>query len=359
MHQWKRLIFISVAFAAVFLFSSSRVAAEGEPEGSFPSWEERWFLQLHNRARCDPQHEMVACGADCAEAACYTPAKPLTWTVELNRAARFHSTNLTSSGCSMKHNSPCTVVANIDSLYPATCDGATSCACVPSTDDCSSAGGTNTWDRIDLFGTSGYGENIAGTNTDLNPIFYQWLFEPTGDETCGFHSNYDNGHRHNILNEENYINSVGIGMAGNYTTADFGAGPASGKIPSGSHYPRQAASVEVWTNWYDAEGPSVAAVNVDGVCHTMSLERGTATNGAWMATVAGVGSGCHRYYFEFRDSGDAPVIYPTTGSLAIGSGGGCPDWDIARPASCLASGDGIFSDGFESGNTDRWSSREP
>jgi len=359
MHQWKRFIFISVAFAAVFLFSSSRVAAEGEPEGSFPSWEERWFLQLHNRARCDPEHEMDACGTDCAEAACYTPAKPLTWTVELNRAARFHSANLTSSACSIKHNSPCTVVANIDSLYPDTCDGSTSCACVPSTEDCSWTGGTDTWARITLFGTTGYGENIVGASSDLNLIFYIWLYEPTGNASCGFHANADNGHRYNILNEENHINSVGIGMAGSYATGDYGAGPAAGKIPSGSHYPRQAASVEVWTNWYDAEGPSVAAVNVDGVCHTMSLERGTATNGAWMATVAGVGSGCHRYYFEFRDSGDAPVIYPTTGSLAIGSGGGCPDWDITRPASCLAPGDGIFSDGFDSGNTDRWSSREP
>jgi hypothetical protein len=359
MHRWIRLIAISAVFAAVFFVWLNRAAAEGEPDGSFPSWEERWFLQLHNRARCDPQHEMDVCGTDCAESACYTPAKPLTWTVQLNRAARFHSANLTSSGCSIKHNSPCTVVANIDSLYPDTCDGSTSCACVPSTEDCSALGGTDTWARIGLFGTSGYGENIIGASPDLNYIFYLLLFEPTSDGSCGFHANYDNGHRFNILNEENYINSIGIGLAGNFTTADFGAGPTPGKIPSGSHYPRQAPSVEMWTNWYDAEGPSVAAVNVGGVCHTMSLERGTAPNGAWTATVTGVGSGCHRYFFEFRDSEDAPVYHPTTGSLAIGSGGGCPDWDIARPASCLTPGGGIFSDGFETGNTGQWSSSEP
>jgi uncharacterized protein YkwD len=357
MRRWWRFIAFFIASAAIISGSPNQVAAEGEPDGSFPSWEERWFLQLHNRARCDPQYEMDVCGSACAEAACYSPAKPLTWTVELNRAARFHSANLTDSGCGMKHNSPCTLVSNIDSLYPDSCDGATSCACVPSTENCSPTGGT-TWPvRIGLFGTTGSGENIANSNPDPNVPFYQWLFEPTANSSCGFRS--DNGHRYNILSELSYINSVGIGMAGNYTTADFGPGPAAGKIPSGSHYPRQAASVEIWTNWYDSQGPSVAAVNVEGVCHTMSLERGTSTNGAWMATVSGVGSGCHRYYFEFRDSEDTPATYPTTGSLAIGSGGGCPDWDIARPTSCLVRGEGIFSDGFETGSTNRWSSSEP
>ena len=155
------------------------------------------------------------------------------------------------------------------------------------------------------------------------------------------------------------MNSVGIGMTGDFVTADFGAGPATGKIPSGSHYPRQAASIEMWANWYDAASPDEAAVNVEGVCHEMSLERGSATNGAWMAEVTDVGSGCHRYYFEFRDSEGAIVTYPTTGSLAVGSGGACPDWDGSRPDSCLAPGEAIFSDGFETGSTAQWSAAVP
>ena len=359
MHRCKRIVAISLAAVAVNTVSSLQAMAEGEPDGPFPSWEERWFLQLHNRARCDPQFEMDVCGADCAEAACYSPAKPLTWKAELNRAARFHSANLTDSVCSMKHYSPCTLVSNIGSLYPDTCSGGMSCACEPSTENCAVFGGTDTWTRIGYFGATGYGENIAGADPDLNAIFYVWLYEPTSNSACGFHGNADNGHRYNILTELSYVNSVGIGMAGSYTTSDFGAGSSPGKIPSGSHYPRQSSSVELWTNWYDAEGPSVAAVNVGGVCHTMSLERGTLANGAWMATVTGVGSGCHRYYFEFRDSGDTPITYPTTGSLAIGQGGGCPDWDISRPPSCLTPGGGIFSDGFETGNLSRWSSSAP
>ena len=80
-------------------------------------------------------------------------------------------------------------------------------------------------------------------------------------------------------------------------------GSAPTKIPSGAHYPQQAATVAAWANWYDTAGPSPAAVNVDGTCTAMTLQRGTQTNGAWSATVTGVGSGCHRYYFSFRRCG--------------------------------------------------------
>ncbi len=333
-------------------------AAEGEPDGTFPNWEERWIHQLINRARSDPQAELAAC-TGCAEAACYSPAKPLSWTAELNRAARFHSANLTDAGCSLQHYSPCTIVTNIDTLYPDSCDGATSCACVPGTVVCGSVGGTDSWDRINLFDTSGYGENIAGSSSDPSIPFYIWLFEQTSSAACGFHVLGDNGHRYNILTDLSYVKSVGNGHSGNVVTSDFGAGTTPGRIPSGSHHPRQAATVELWANWYDTAGPSAAAVNVAGACHPMALERGTSTNGAWMVEATGLGSGCHRYYFEFQDSVGTVVTYPTTGSLAIGSGGTCPPWDATRPDPCLGSSDSIFADGFEDGNTLRWDNTVP
>ncbi|MGZ4810098.1 MAG: hypothetical protein ACXV7D_12300, partial [Thermoanaerobaculia bacterium] len=50
-----------------------------------------------------------------------------------------------------------------------------------------------------------------------------------------------------------------------------------------------------------------------------------------------VASGCHRYYFSFTDSTGAVVTYPTTGSLGIGSGASCPDWESSRlNSSCSA-----------------------
>ena len=106
-------------------------------------------------------------------------------------------------------------------------------------------------------------------------------------------------------------------------------------------------------------GAAAAAVNVEGTCHPMTLGRGSATNGAWMAEVTGVAPGCHRYYFEFQDSVGTVVTYPTTGSLAIGSGGSCPAWDASRPDPCLGTSDSIFADGFETGSTLRWSNTIP
>jgi hypothetical protein len=66
---------------------------------------------------------------------------------------------------------------------------------------------------------------------------------------------------------------------------------------------------------------------IDGRCVSLSLKRGTPQNGAWSATATGVGSGCHRYYFSFIDSTGTEVTYPATGSLAIGTGAACADWD--------------------------------
>jgi hypothetical protein len=64
----------------------------------------------------------------------------------------------------------------------------------------------------------------------------------------------------------------------------------------------------------------------------MALGRGAPENGAWKADVDGVGSGCHRYYFVFRDADGELMSYPQTGSLGIGPAGSCADWSDERPA---------------------------
>ncbi len=299
--------------------------AVGEPVNGFPNWAERVIHEWINRARVDPQFEMNACGSNCVERACYSAMPPLTWNEDLNRSARFHSDELVRQGY-FAHDSACTVVSNIDSIYPTSCNGAATCACVGGTKACSPTC-TAWWQRVELFGGSPSGEIIASPS-DPNQAFYLWLFEPGDTTSCQFTG--ANGHRWLILTS---TGAVGTGVSG-YSTGDFGSGTAPTKIPSGSHYPQQAASVAMWANWYDTAGPSAAAVNVDGACTAMTLQHGTATNGAWSATVTGAGSGCHRYYFSFRDAGGTTVTYPTTGSLAIGSGTGCPDWASTQPAAC-------------------------
>ena len=290
----------------------------GESINGFPNWSERVLLEWINRARVDPQAEMSACGPRCAEAACYKPVAPLTWTEALNRSARFHADEMVRQGY-FAHDSKCPIVSNINSLYPAGCDGSPSCACSGGALNCGTAGCTPWTGRIALFGGSPSGEIIAGT-AEPDQAFYMWLFEGSSSASCG--PNSANLHRYLILQSSG---GVGVGVSG-YAVGDFGGGSAPYRIASGSHYPQQAPSVDLWANWYDSNAPKAANAVVDGRCLPMSLKRGSKQNGAWSATATNVGSGCHRYYFSFLDSSGAEVTYPATGSLGIG----CEDWNSSR-----------------------------
>lgn len=326
MLQTARLLYVAVTLMGL----PAVVHAVGEETNGFPNWNERVIHAWINRARSDPQFEMNACpGNNCGEKACYAPIAPLVYSLPLNRAARFHSDEQLRQSY-FDHPSACTVVSNISSLYPATCNGAASCACVGGVKACSPTC-TDTFARISLFGISGSGEIIA-TPTDPSSAFYLWLFENSASPTCAF--SIPNGHRWLILKSTGAV-GAGVSTPSGYSVGNFGSGSAPTKIPSGSHYPRQSASVGVWANWFDTAAPSVARVNVDGVCTTMTQGRGVSVqNSAWSATLTNVASGCRRYYFEFKDSANQAVTYPTTGSLGIGPVGTCPDWDIARPMTC-------------------------
>lgn len=320
-----RILLTAIASLLLLVLCMSDATALGEAVNGFPKWEERVLHQWTNRARSDPQLEMTACGAACGEAACYAQVSPLTDNINLSRSARFHSDEMLRQSY-FNHPSACTVVSNINSLYPAICNGSASCACVGGMQTCSTTC-TDTFARIALFGTSGSGEIIA-SSTDPDFAFYQWLREVSSDTTCAF--SIPNGHRWLILKS---TGAVGYGVSGP-SVGNFGSGPAPAKIPSGSHYPRQSSSVQIWTTWFDTAAPSEARVNVDGTCTPMTRARGTTNNAAYTTTLTNVASGCHRYYFEFKDSANNAVTYPTTGSLGIGPSATCPDWDIARPTSC-------------------------
>jgi hypothetical protein len=327
--------------------------AEGEPVNGFPDWSERVLLEWTNRARSEPQVEMTACGANCGDAACYTPVAPLRWNGNLARSARFHADNMTLIGF-QSFTSACTLVANIAALYPDSCDGSAGCACTGGTAACNPTC-TGVFDRLTLFlsGNSGLGESIAGfASADPDMVFKLWLFEnfPTHQEggTCAeSFAPPVNADRWQLL-KLNGLAGFGMRSGGVRAVVDYGFGSGStAKIPSGAHFPQQAASVDAWANWFDAAGPATAKIDVDGICSDMTLERGSSPNGAWHAVVTGMGSGCHRYFFAFRDDGGNDVLYPTTGSLAIGDGSAqCPDFSSAAPGGCLGF-DRIFAYGYE------------
>lgn len=306
--------------------------AAGEPVNGFPSWEERVLHAWTNRARADPQFEMNACPAgNCPDAACYAPIAPLASSLALNRSARFHSDQLATAAC-LQFDSLCTLVSNIDALYPDSCDGSASCACQEGFAVCGGFGGTDVFTRLALFGSGSgaRGESISATG-DPDTAFYLFLHEAGTSATCGF--TVDHGNRFQILNGA--YGSYGAGVTASRTATDFGPGSSVDRIPSGAHYPRQASSVDLWANWYDAAGPSEAVANVGGSCTPMTLARGSGENGAWHAAASGVGSGCHRYVFEFRAANGEILSFPTTGSFGIGAEGACADWEPTRPAPCL------------------------
>jgi MYXO-CTERM domain-containing protein len=309
---------------ALLCLTPSLAFAYGESVAGFPTWPERVEHEWMNRARCDPQVEMMKCGNACGEAACYKPTAPLGWSDKLAHAARYHSDEMVKQSF-FSHPSACTLVQNIGTLYPTMCDGSAACACVGGVKMCNPMC-TDPFLRMSLFGGQGSGEIIASP-TEPDQAFYLWLFENSASQTCAF--SLANGHRWLILTGGP---NVGVGVGIGNSTGDFGGPGATSKIPSGSHYPRQAASVEAWANWFDNAGPQQALVDLDGTCTTMTRKRGTDANGAFSATLNGVGTGCHRYYFIFKDSAGVTITYPTTGSLAIGSGNACPDWDMTRPA---------------------------
>jgi len=194
-----------------------------------------------------------------------------------------------------------------------------------------------------MFGSSGSAEIIVQDGSGVNNAFYDWLYEGSTATTCQNHG--DNGHRWFILTTAAGA-GIGMGTSGSNSTGDFGYGSTNVPMPSGSHYPQQAASVVAWTNWSSSAGPNVEKINVDGVCQNMTMARGSASNGAWSSTVTGAGTGCHRYFFAFKDSAGKQVFYPTNDSLAIGSGASCPDWSSAKPADCSGF-DRIFLGVFE------------
>ena len=324
---------VLAATALALLAVPGQVWALGEEVNGFPRWEERVMHTFANRARVDPQAELATCGANCGEAACYTVQPPLQYSLPHNRAARFHGGEMTHQSY-FAHDSACTVVDNIDGLFPQSCDGEAACACAGGVPACNPTC-TPWFTRIQRFTSSATGEIIASGAPDPEQSFYLWLHEPSPDPTCAFSTS--NGHRWLLLKQ---TGGIGFGLHGVNTVGDFGqVASATAKIPSGSHYPRQggqARAVEVWANWFDPAAPSSAQVNLDGACTPLALGRGTGSSGAWTAKLAQLDAGCHRYYFQFKDANNQSFTYPDTGSLGIGPAS-CADWNATRAPLCTAS----------------------
>ncbi len=304
----------------------------GVPENGFPSWDERVILVLTNRARADPAAE---CAGSCTA---YPATKPLTYQANAGRAARFQSTSLVLAKAGLMHDSVCQLVSNLGSLFPASCDGSPSCACQTaptctcsgSSPYCTVASGSLTaWNsRISLFGASAAGENLAAGSSDPISSFSQWV------HSSGHWTNI-NGSGHAKIGT-GYFAGTG-GCWNNIWAQVFSGGAAAADVLfGGAHYPKSGTtttSFKFWANYAAAAAPQLATVNIDGTCYPMTLERGTATSGTYLVQQTVPASGCHRYYFYFRDGSGALTSYPTVGSYGVGVGATCSDYSATeRPA---------------------------
>ncbi len=338
-----RLSSIALVIGLCLVGVARHAHGEGEAVNGFPSWTERVMLEWMNRARSDPQTDLAGCpSGSCPDATCYSAVAPRTTDPHLLHSARFHAAHQSINGYT-DYFSECYLV-DVSATYPQTCDGSASCSCDGGTMIGTQGSGTDAFSRMTIFGASGDGEVNSSGMTDPNETFYAMLYNPGGTASCPSFS------YRSVMFAGDTKSGAGFYEAGlnSHIVMDFGTGAAgTPKIPSAAHYPQQGASIDAWTNWYDAAGPSVTKLDLDGVCTDMTLDRGSPTNGAWHSTITTAASGCHHYVFAFKDSSGNEVIYPTTGALTIGDGSAsCPDFSEAPPPGC-AGFDRIFTNGLE------------
>lgn len=308
---------ITMLVLTALILPPTAQAQPGVPQNGFPNWHERMLLVLANRARAEPTAEARACAVS-------TARSPLDWHNALNRAARFHSANMARTG-QFQHDSPCTLVSNISSLFPpnGTCDGSAACACAGGTVSCNPT--CTSWSaRLTLFASPGgaRAENIAWGYSTPRSVHTAWM--------------NSTGHCNNILG--NYV-VFGAGWDANRWTQDFSSsGSIGGPLVAGGHEPQFVGAVpttvEFRVNYYDTRGaPHDAMLNVDGVCSPMARERGSTTNGTFLATQLLSGSTCRRYAFVFTDPAGATVRLPASGAYGVGASG-CADWMPEAPTPC-------------------------
>jgi hypothetical protein len=315
-----------LAVLALTVMGTAAAAQQrGVPRDGYPGWAER-MLQVHfNRSRAAPTTDPKACLAS-------TVRPPLLDAWELDRAARFQSTNLAKTGC-FQHDSPCLLVSDISARWPpyGTCDGSAACACTNTPQclsDCPSSQCTQTFDRVALFGMGGTGEIIARGQQSPRAAHRSWMMSA--------------GHCAIILGS---AGRIGTGWFENHWTGNFGSGsaptgPVAGGHEVGTSFGQFLSAspqlVEFRVNVHDPAGaPKSVTLNVAGSCNLLSLERGSGTNGTWLATLSLSGPGCRRYAFTVEDAGGTVRHLPETGSYGLGTdAAGCPDWEAAQVPAC-------------------------
>lgn len=270
---------------------------------------------MTNEARTAPHIAMASCGKNCAEGLkCYKESlQPLYWDQKAARASQFYAQMLTHVKC-IQHDTPCTLVSTIASLFPDACDGNPSCACVEKKATCGNSG-TSSFDRLKLFtGSSYYAENICSGGS-INCVSRLINEDNTGGTKCEFRwtGSKGNGHRWNLFGTD--YTSIGVGADG-YIVQNLGKSSDTYQLTAGSHY---TSDGKLWfkTHYYSKTTDiKKAVVVINDKCIELEKTVGLSLKNVVFGT-SNVSSieACTPYFFESLDADGNFARFPTTGSL--------------------------------------------
>ena len=324
------------------------VLAFGYGEGDDIPYAARATHMMINEARTAPRVAMANCGAKCAEGlTCYKEVlPPVYWDDGAYRAAQFYAQMMTKMNC-MQHDTPCTLVSNIGSLFPDECDGSPSCACTEKKATCGEGNGKFSA-RIAFF-TSSFesgAENLCGSG-NINCVSRLVNEDNSGSTACAFtwSGTKGNGHRWNLFTES--LKSVGVGADG-IIVQDFGRSTSeTNALTAGSNYTDNG---QMWfkTHYYSSTTDvqeDRAFLNLDGECIPLEKTVGLSKKNEVLGTAVSDVSACTSYYFEVLNADGTDISYPTSGSLlyipsnylsTVNCEG--KSWKNARATSCFATG---------------------
>jgi hypothetical protein len=309
----------------------------GEPQGGYPSDQERMVHVLLNLARHSGTTPNMN---ECGPMGVGTIKKlPLVYSREANLGARFTSRHMSELGC-YQHDSCCVLGdagLGVGCVSPGSCTGA---ACQKT---CDAGVGQDSSSRYALFGFTSF--SAESINQQVTGAYDEWC------ATMNSPSNYsaivdDGGTQVGI---GNHLASGGV-CNGSYWTIAYGNAQVQiPRVPVATALysppnPVNTAQLSFMASYYDPSGkpPQRSAVVVNGHCFDLDRTYGFDDNGTYVATFPDpdvLPDGCHPYYFLFQDGEGQRVTYPTVGSfqLPLGSGQTCAvsyDPTAQLPADC-------------------------
>ena len=263
----------------------------GAPVDGYPSWQERTLLTYLNLVRLAPQdYKARYLGWTSADPALstWTATTPLYWSLNLNKAARYHSTEMRVHGM-FTHNS----------WWP---------------DDSPLDPTMTPWELAASFGATAQGQNISGGSAAFG-LVEAFMDDRSVPDTPPSSFPLDNLHRYNIMTPT--AHTAGAGYDEFWTVFFSADAPASVPlIPSASHDFLASGATTFWLNYYDPRGlaPQLVRLVLDGTDYALALDTGSPAAGTYRLDLPRSAT-ARAYHFVVLDGAGVAWRYPGPGSF--------------------------------------------